>query len=68
MLTGGGSDGVRAMDTVYNLLTIGVPALVGLLGWSLLRQRNSPPLVAGCAAIVIALLTMTLIFVLLYLL
>ena len=66
MLTDGESDWERAMDMLYNLLTIGVPALVGLAGWVMLRQRNTPPLVAGCSAMAIALVTMTAIFMLMF--
>jgi hypothetical protein len=50
----------------YNLLTIGVPAMVGLLGWIVLRQRNATPLLAGCSAMVIALATLIVIFALIY--
>lgn len=66
MLTGGCDDEEDTMDFAGNLLTIGVPALVGLFGWIVLRQRDAPPLLAGCSAMVIALATMTAIFVLLY--
>lgn len=45
---------------------IGVPALFGLLGWAILRQRNAPPLLAGCSALVIALIVMTALFAVIY--
>lgn len=66
MLTDGEADWGCAMDMLYNVLTIGVPALVGLAGWIILRQRNAPPLLAGCSAMAIALVTMTAIFVLMF--
>ena len=66
MLTGGEPNWEHAIDMLYNMLTIGVPALVGLLGWIILRQRNAPPLLAGCSAMAIALVTMTAIFVLMF--
>lgn len=56
------------MDTLDSLVTIGIPALVGLLGWIVLRQRNSPPLLAGCMALFIALGTLAIIFALMFVL
>lgn len=55
------------MDTVGDLAVIGIPAIFGLVGWALLRQRNTPPLLAGCAALLIAMAVMTAIFTVTYL-
>ncbi len=49
-----------------NLITIIVPALFGLLGWALLRRRGLAPLPAGCAALLIALVVLLLLFVMIY--
>lgn len=56
------------MDTIGDLAIIGIPAVFGLIGWALLRQRNTPPLLAGCSALAIALAVMTVIFAMAYLL
>lgn len=66
MLTNGGDSGERALNTFTDFVTIGIPALMGLLGWIILRQRNAPPLLAGCSALVIALIVMTAIFAVIY--
>lgn len=54
------------MDTIIDFAIIGIPALFGLLGWAILRQRNAPPLLAGCSALVIAVSVMTVFFVAMY--
>jgi hypothetical protein len=54
------------METIGNLAVIGVPAVCGLIGWAALRQRNAPPLLAGCVALAVALAVMTGIFLGMY--
>lgn len=56
------------MDTIGDLAIVAVPAVIGLLGWVFLRQRNTPPLLAGCLALLIALAVMAAIFTGAYLL
>lgn len=56
----------RAMETVDNLIVIGIPAVCGLIGWAALRQRNTQPLLAGCLALGVALAVMTGIFLGMY--
>lgn len=54
------------METLGNLAIVGVPAVFGLLGWAILRQRNMQPLLAGCVAMAVALAVMTGIFLGMY--
>jgi hypothetical protein len=61
-----GMMGDNTVNTLQDFATIGVPALFGLLGWAILRQRNAPPLLAGCSALVIALIVMTAMFAVIY--
>ena len=56
------------METIGNLAIIGIPAISGLIGWAILRQRNAQPLLAGCFAIMVALVVMTGIFLGMYIL
>lgn len=50
-----------AMETFGNLLVIGIPAIIGLIAWAALRRRNTQPILAGCAALAVALAVMTVI-------
>ena len=56
----------RAMETLGNLVVIGIPAVCGLIGWAALRQRNIQPILAGCVALAVALAVMTGIFLGMY--
>lgn len=50
-----------ALDSVRNLLVIGIPAIIGLIAWAALRRRNTQPVLAGCAALAVALAVMSVI-------
>lgn len=54
------------MGAGNNLITIIVPAFIGLLGWALLRRQGVAPLPAGCGALLIALVVLILLFILIY--
>ena len=62
MSEGGGP----VVGVLGNFVVIGIPAICGLVGWAVLRQRNTQPLLAGCAAFTVALLVMTAIFLGMY--
>ena len=49
------------METLGNLVVIGIPAIFGLIGWVALRRRNTQPILAGCVALAVALAVMTVI-------
>ena len=51
----------RAMETLGNLVVIGIPAICGLIGWAALRRRNTQPILAGCVALAVALAVLTVI-------
>ena len=54
------------METLSNLVVIGIPAVCGLIGWAALRRRNTQPLLAGCVAMAVALAVMTGLFLGMY--
>jgi hypothetical protein len=66
MLTGGIREGERALGAGDNLITIFIPALFGLLGWAMLRRQGLAPLPAGCAALLIALAVLIVLFIVVY--
>jgi hypothetical protein len=54
------------MGSIEDLAIIFVPAVFGLIGWAVLRQRNTSPLLSGCSALGISLAAMTIMFVVIY--
>jgi type IV secretory pathway TrbD component len=47
---------------VWSVVSIGVPAVVGLVVFGLLRNRDTQPILAGCAAAVVSLVVLALFF------